>query len=344
MSEKSLNKETVERFLGQIKKGALDAEEVPIASVIGRVLFEDVAAVMDDPPYSKATVEGYLFLVSGTALSSPKRPMTFNVLGDIPDPSMSIELPSGKAVRVKKDSYMAIKRFIEGHYAVLKTSEVKGSEEVIHVTHLVEKHTNIILQGSIRKIGNIIFKKGYTLQARDIVTLAHQGIPKVKVSRLIRVAIFSTGMELIAPGTPYRIGYNYDCNAYTLSAMVERSGGQPLFQGIMPNDLLPFIKTLAEVVKTVDMVVLSGATVALGGNFTSDLIKGASSYQITNPAAILEAHRRAMVETGIRPTFLGIVATKPVICLAGEKEHIVEGFEEFVAPTMAYLLGKQNNL
>jgi len=340
MSGKNTNKESIDRLIALIKKGPYDTEEVSIPSAVGRVLSEDVSAVMDDPPYSKATTAGYLLLVHGTALASPKRPMTFNLLGDIPDPTMAIELPEGKTVAVQKDSYMAIKRFMEGHYAVVKESSVEVTGKLIGVTHLIEKHENIVLQGYIRKVGNTIFKKGHSLQVADIVTLAHQGIPKVKVSRPIKVAIFSTGKELIALGTPYKIGSKYDCNAYCLSAMIEKTGGTPLFQGILQNDLLPFIKILVEAIASVDMVVISGATTALEGNFTSDLIKGASSYGVTNPAAILEAHRRAAIETGIKPIFLGMVATKPVICLHGNEEQIVEGFETFVAPVISHLLGR----
>ena len=340
MSGKIVHRETIERFLGNIEKGPHASEEVLISNAIGRVLSAEVSAIMDDPPYSKSTAEGYLLLTSGTALASPKRPMTFESLGDIPSPSMAIELPLGKTVQVKKDSYMAIKRFMEGHYAVIKGTEVKLSGKILEVTRFIEKFENIVLQGSIRKVGNTIFKKGYKLSAPDIVTLAHQGILKVNVSCRPKVAIFSTGKELIPPGTPYVIGSMYDCNASCLSAMIEMSGGVPLFQGIMANDLMPFIKKLVEVNEKADMVVLSGATLALDGNFMSDLIKGASSYQTTNPAAILEAHRHAMIETAIKPVFLGIVAKNPIICLSGDPEQIVEGFGEFVAPIMTHLLGE----
>jgi molybdopterin biosynthesis enzyme len=344
MAVKNIQKETIQRFLGQIEKGPRAPEEVFITSGIGRVLFADVSAIIDDPPYSNSTAEGYLLLASGTALASPKRPMLFESLGDIPIPSMAIELPLGKTLKVKRDSYMAIKRFMEGHYAVIKDTEATFSGKTLEVTRLVEKFENIILQGSVRKVGNTIFKKGYKLTAGDIITLAHQGILKVTVSRKPTVALFSTGRELIAPATPYTIGSKYDCNSYCLSAMIEKNGGNPLFQGIMPNDLLPFIKKLVEVAGQADMVVLSGATVALDGNFMSGLIKGACSHGVTNPAAILEAHRRSMLETAIKPNFLGIVATKPIICLAGNPDKILEGFEDFVAPVLSHLLGEQNNL
>lgn len=339
---KVAKKEALECLLDRIEKGPRESEEVAIVSAIGRVLSEDLAAVADDPPYSKSTVSGYLLLASGTALASFKRPMTFDLVGDIPDPSMAIELPLGKTVKVEIDSYMAIKRFMEGHYAVLKETEVERSDEVIHVIRRVEKHENIILQGSVRKVGNIIFRKRRTLNASDILVLAHQGILKVKVSRPPKVAVFSTGKELIAPGTTYKIGSKYDCNASCLSAMISKSGGLPLFYGIMPNDLLPFIKKIVEVVGKVDMVVLSGATRALGGYFMSDLIKGVSAYQMTNPVATLEAHRQAIISESfnIKPTLLGVIAMKPVICLSGEPEDIVDGFEAFVAPVLSHLLGE----
>jgi putative molybdopterin biosynthesis protein len=341
MANKNINKETLTRFLGQIEKGPRESEEIPISTAIGRVLSNEVSAAMDDPPYSNSTVDGYLLLTYGTAMASPKRPMVFESLGDIPVPSMAIELPAGKTVKVRRDSYMAIKRFLEGHYAVIKESEARFSEKTktVEVTRLVEKFENIVLQGSVRKVGNTIFKKGYRLTDQDIITLAHQGISKVTVSSRPKVAIFSTGKELIAQGIPYIIGSKYDCNSYCLSAMVEKSFGLPLNQGIMQNDLLPFMKKLVETALIADVIVMTGATRAINGNFMSDLIKGASSYQVTDPAAVLEAHRRAMLETGIKPIFLGVVSTKPVICLSGEPEKIVEEFDAFVAPVLTHLSG-----
>ena len=263
MSGRIPNKEAVGHLLDLIEKPPCESETAPIVNAILRVLSEDAVAIIDDPPYSKSLVNGYLFLSSGSALASFNRPKTFDILGDIPDPSMSIELPLGKTVRVKEDSYMAIKRFMEGHYTVLKESEAEESGGVIQVTRFVDKYENISLQGSIRKIGNIIFRKGHRLQAKDIVTLADQGIIKMKVTRPPKVAIFSTGKELILPGTTYKVGSKYDSNASCLSALISQSGGLPEFYGIMPNDLLLLIKKMAEVIAKVDMVVLSGATHAL---------------------------------------------------------------------------------
>ena len=114
--------EALNALLARIPKGPHAAEYIPIQKAVGRVLFEEVVAVMDDPPYSKSCADGYILLPSGTALASPKRPLTFEVQGDIPPPSSMTELPFGKALRVKNGSYMSIRRFLEAHYAVLKAS------------------------------------------------------------------------------------------------------------------------------------------------------------------------------------------------------------------------------
>ncbi len=319
-----------------------EAEDVLIEKALKRVLFEDVVVAMDDPPYSKATVDGYVILASGTALASSKRPMVFDIQGDIPPPWSSMELPLGKALIVKNGSYMAIKRFFEGHYAVLKGSEANDISGKIYLTRRVEKHENISVQGAIRRIGNIIFKKGHRIRPKDIFTLASQGILKIKVTRMPKVAIFSTGDELLPPTAPYKIGYKYDCNSHGLAAMVEETGGLPVPCGVMPDLLSPFIKKLVQTTEGVDMVLISGGTAAAKRKFTVDLVTGAGAMGLTDPVEIAHALKQIIVAAeSIRPTVLGIVEKKPVICLAGQPEEAARGFRLFVRPTLLHLLGEE---
>ena len=258
------DQEILDAFLTFFPRGPREIEEIPIANAIGHVAYSDIEAILDDPPYSKAVADGYLLLASGTALASPKRPMTFELIGDIPAPSMAIELPPGKAVRVKNGSYMAIKRFLESHFAVVKAADAQESKNIVSISRLVDRHENIVLQGSIRKVGNTILAKGHQLQFRDIFTLAKQGIQKIKVVKVVKrpnVAIFSTGAEILPAGTPYKIGCKYDCNLHGLSGMVTAVGGVPIPLGIVPTDLTLFAKKLVEAHAQSELIIFSGAAV-----------------------------------------------------------------------------------
>jgi molybdopterin molybdotransferase len=334
--------ELLKHFLAFLEKGPKEIEEILIANAVGRSVSPDVEAVMDDPPYSKSTADGYLLLSSGTAMASPKRPMTFESLGDIPAPSMAIELPPGKSVRVKNGSYMAIKRFLESHFAVVKEGDAHEADQMVYVTRLIEKHENIVLQGSVRKMGNTIFQKGHRLEAGDIAILGRQGIVKVKVAKPPKVAVISTGAELISAGTPYKIGCKYDANAALLSAMITTVGGLPISFGIVPNDTALLAKKLVEAASQAEMIVLSGAIYSGGGNWRSAVFRVAEGQQLPGlKVTSLDAAKKPVVsEVNIEPTLIGMIAKKMVICLPGEQESLVEGFQKFAAPMIARLLGE----
>ncbi len=331
------NQDAIKKLWAHIEIKPLEAETVLIENAVSRVLAEEVCAAMDNPPYSKSEVDGYVLLVSYTAMASPRHPLTFNVEGEIPPPSQSVELPDGKARKVKKGGYMAIKRFLEGHYAVVAESEAIERSSQISIYRRIPKHENISVQGSICRMGKVLFPKGYRIRSRDVFMLASQGIVSVQVSKPPRVAIFSIGNELLPPTQPYKIGYKYDCNSSGLSAMVEEIGGCPHVHGVFPNKLGPLAKKLVETIKEVDMILLSGG----GGGFSVDLMNGAGIVGKTETDEIVEAMKWSIVASDtIHPNVLGIIGQKPVICLAGDPTQAGRGFRVLARPVISRLLGE----
>jgi molybdopterin biosynthesis enzyme len=343
-SKKTAEKGENKSFIGLpevLPKAMVTGEDIPVEQALNRVLAEEVKAVVDDPPYSRANADGYLLLSTGTALASKKRPLTFEVVGEIPPPSHSVELPFGRALRVKNGSYLAVNRFLEGHYAVMKESESTEIDSKIYVIRLINKHENIGVQGSIRQIGNLMFSKGHRLLANDIFTLADQRIATVKVAIRPKVAILSLGEDLIPMGGPYKIGYRYDSISVGLSAMVTALGGIPILCGIMPPTRAPLTKKLIEIMEEADMAILSGTVISLQREFAIDLILGACADGVTDPVEIAHIQKKAIFsEEMIRPTVIGIVKKKPVLCIAGEIADALSCMRQFGWPTISHLLGE----
>jgi len=336
-------KEALKSLLAHLPFGKTQTEEVYLEEAVGRVLAEEVAAIMDDPPYSQATADGYVMLASGTALASLRRPITFEVQGDIPPVSSAAELSEGRALRVKNGGYMSIKRFLEGHYAVLKESETKEISGTVSVARRIEKHENISVQGTFLKTGNTIFGKGYRIHSRDIATLAGQGVLKVVVAVPKKVALFSIGDDLLSPTKPYKIGYKYDGISYGLAAMIKAAGGLPDFRGIVPCQLTPFARKLSQAIseKEVDIVVMSGGTSAEGRPFTVDVVNGAGIVGLSDTEAIVESMKCVVVAADkISPNVLAVIGKKPVISISGQKEDAAQGFRTFVRPVISHLLGE----
>ncbi len=317
----------LDQFLAVVPQAASGMEKVPLSSARGRVLAADLTATLDDPPYSRSIMEGYVLSAAEAATASAERPVNFQVIGEIPVGSSEAKgLGKGKAMRVTTGSFIPA-----GDFAVVKQWEVTREGDQIRLTRPLGKNENIETQGSERKKGSLLLAKGHRIAPADIFLLASQGILEVSVAKRPRVAIFSSGNEVIPPTEPFRIGAIWDCNSYGLSALVEEAGGVPLFKGIIKDDFDLFAKRLKEVLAEVEMVVISGGTAIGGRDFTVDLVNAAGA-----PGEVVKG---VPMRSG-KPLVLGAAGNKPIVCVAGHPPEAARGFNLFGRPALARLLGE----
>ncbi len=317
----------LESFLAVVPQGASGAEKVSLSSARGRILAADVTAVVDDPPYFRSIMEGYVLSASEAAAASAERPVTLPVAGEIPVGSGEANgLGPGKAMRVTTGSFIPA-----GDFAVVKQWEVAQEGNQIRLTRPLGKNENIETQGCDRKRGSLLFAKGHRITPADIFLLAGQGILEVSVAKRPRVAIFSSGNEVIPPTEPFRIGAIWDCNSYGLSALVEEAGGAPLFKGIIQDDFDLFVKRLKEALAEAEMVIISGGTAIGGRDFTVDLVNAAGA-----PGAVVKG---VPMRSG-KPLVLGAAGSKPIVCVAGHPPEAARGFNLFGRPALGRLLGE----
>jgi len=317
----------LDSFLAVVPQGPLGAEKVPLASARGRILAADVTAAIDDPPYSRSIMEGYVLSASDAAAASAERPVALQVVGEIPVGSGEAKgLGPGKAMRVTTGSFIP-----PGDFAVVKQWEAAQEGEKIRLTRPLGRNENIEAQGCDRKRGSLLFAKGHRITPADIFVLAGQGILEVSVAKRPRVAIFSSGNEVIPPTEPFRVGAIWDCNSYGLAALVEEAGGTPLFKGIIQDDFDLFVKRLKEALAEVEMVVISGGTAIGGRDFTVDLVNAAGA-----PGAVVKG---VPMRSG-KPLVLGAAGSKPIVCVAGHPPEAARGFNLFGRPALGRLLGE----
>lgn len=317
----------LESFLAVVPQGVSGAEKVPLSSARGRILAADVTAGVDDPPYSRSIMEGYVLVASEAAAASAERPVTLNVVGEIPVGAGEAKgLGPGKAMRVTTGSYIPT-----GDFAVVKQWDVTQEGDRIRLTRPLAQNENIETQGCDRKKGGLLFAKGRRITPADIFLLAGQGILEVSVAKRPRVAIFSSGNEVIPPTEPFRAGAIWDCNSFGLSALVEEAGGTPLFKGIIKDDFDLFAKRLKEALAEAEMVVISGGTAIGGRDFTVDLVNAAGA-----PGAVVKG---VPMRSG-KPLVLGAAGSKPIVCVAGHPPEAARGFNLFGRPALGRLLGE----
>ncbi|HIE65996.1 MAG: molybdopterin molybdotransferase MoeA [Nitrospira sp.] len=314
-------------FLSKAGKGPLGIEKISILSASGRILAEDIVAEMDDPPYARSIMEGYLVSPLDISDASKEKPVSLGIAGDIPVGSgEAVGLGPGKAFSVTTGSYIP-----SGEYSVIKKWDVQGRGDQIVIDKPTTKGENIEAEGSERKKGDALFSKGTRILGEDIFLLASQGVLEVKVANAPRVAIFSSGNEVIPPTAPFRKGAIWDCNSYGLSALIRDAGGVPVFKGIIKDDFDLFREKVKEAFKEVDMVVISGGTAVDGRDFTADLLNA-----LEPPGTLVNG---IPMRSG-KPIVLGVSGVVPIVCVAGHPPEAARGFNLFGRPMMAHLMGE----
>jgi len=319
---------TRQRFLSEISLGGIAAETISLLASRGRILAADLVAAIDDPPYCRAIVEGFVVCMSDLSAVSESSPLELEISGEIVVGQGDAKgLEQGKTLSVTTGSYIPC-----GDYAVLRAWDVEKKGDRIILRKGAKKGDNIEIQGEIRTKGSLLLKKGQQISSKDIFLLASQGITELSVSCRPRVALFSSGNEVIPPTLPSKMGAIWDCNQYGLSSLIEEAGGIPLFKGIVKDDFELFKAELKEALDTADMVVISGGTVAENRDFTADLLDA-----VGPPGALVKG---IPMRSG-KPIVLGLAGVKPIVCVAGHPLEAARGFTLFGEPAMACLMGKE---
>jgi putative molybdopterin biosynthesis protein len=209
----------------------------------------------------------------------------------------------------------------------------KGETVLVHRS--VTQDENIMKAGSDIHGGEIILKKGTVLSPHEIGVLAAVGIDKVDVFKQPKVAIISTGAEVVEPGKSLPEGKIYDINAYALSAAVEESGCQPINIGIVQDETEQMKSALTNALEMADVVMTSGG-VSAG---PTDII----------PKVLDTLGKPGVIVYGIairpgKPVTMAIINGKPVFSLPGHPASALLIFHLFVRPIIVKMTGKSEEL
>ncbi|HJW21329.1 MAG TPA: molybdopterin biosynthesis protein, partial [Candidatus Limnocylindrales bacterium] len=177
--------------------------------------------------------------------------------------------------------------------------------------------------------GELVLRQGTVLTARETGLLAAIGRAEVEVLRRPRVAILSTGDEVIAPGTPSRPASVYDANATLLADAVRELGGEPVPLGLVGDDEAALEAALERGLVSADVVLLSGGTSKGGGDLSYRTLGRRSPGIVVHGVALKPG----------KPICLGAAGTTPVAILPGFPTSAIFTFHEFVAPVLRRMAG-----
>jgi putative molybdopterin biosynthesis protein len=189
---------------------------------------------------------------------------------------------------------------------------------------------NISFAGSDMALGEVVVRKRTQIGSREIAMLAACGIDRVQVFRKPRVGVFSTGDELILPGSKLKPAAIYDSNGPIVAASVIENGGEAISYGIVSDDADAIESTLRTALTECDMVVLSGGTSKGAGDLTADIVA-----RLGKPGII--AHGVAL-KPG-KPLCLAVVDCKAIVVLPGFPTSAMFTFHDFIVPVLRRMSG-----
>jgi molybdopterin molybdotransferase len=325
--ERMLSVDEARAAIAELVAAPLADEWQPLAALHGRVLAEGLVSPIDVPQNTNAAMDGI-------ALAWPlaaERPEAWRLVGEVlAGQRRETPLAAGECVRITTGAPLP-----PGADTVVMREQLEGQGDRVRVQH----PESVQLGQHVRRAGEDIARgatalaAGTRLGAAELGLLASLGLPGARVHRRPRVALFSTGDEVTAPGEPLPPAGIFDANRFTLRGLITEQGGEVRDLGILPDDRDALVAALSDAATDADLVITSGG-VSVG---EADRVR----------AALAEVGELGFWKIAIRPGRplacgrLGRRGT-PFFGLPGNPVAAMVTFLQFVAPLLGRLQGRRD--
>ena len=241
----------MERMIAERVQPVTETESVPLAAARGRVLAGGVIAPIDLPPFDNSAVDGYAVRHRDLAAQSETR---LTIGGRLTAGSaMAGPIDTGQAIRIFTGAPMPA-----GADTVFMQEDVRAEGDAVIVPAGLKAGANRRLAGEDVRQGSVVLPAGRRLAVQDVTLAAAVGLTKLEVRRRVRVALFSTGDEIVEPGKPRPAAALYDANRTLLDGMLDRLGASVTDLGILKDDAAALEKAIATASRDHDLVLTSG--------------------------------------------------------------------------------------
>jgi len=305
-------------FFKALKPKRLNPEPVPIENALGRVAAEDIVARTDLPQLDRSAVDGYAVIAKDTFEASQFKPKTLRL-------TQKDRLYQAQAKQVWTGNPLP-----KGANAVIMLEHTRAVRNKIEIVGSVTPAGNVSKKGEDVKKGEVVVEAGTRLQPHHLGLLAALGITEVNVTRKPRIAIISTGNELVELGGKPSRDQIINSNRFLISGLCEELVTEPMYLGVVRDDEKEIRTKIIEGLKRADAVITTGGT-SVGA---ADLV----------PLVVNKLGTPGIVVHGVAmrpgtPTALGLLEGKPVFVLSGYPVAATIGFEVFARPVILKLLG-----
>ncbi|UIJ73196.1 molybdopterin biosynthesis protein [Aurantimonas sp. HBX-1] len=321
--------EAVSRFEAALFPRREETVLRPLASALGAALAEDVVAPVDVPPFDRANVDGFAVRSADLAGAGESVPATLTLNGEtiacgtqplLPvRPGTATPIATGGPVPRGADAIVMVEHTQPGEAA-----------ELIEIRRAASPGQFVSHAGSDIARGEVLLRAGTLIGSRETGMLAACGISTVPGVRRPRVAILSTGDELVPPGEALRPAAIYDVNGAIVAAAVAENGGEPNFLGAFPDDETTLETAMRDALASHDMLILSGGTSKGAGDVSHRIVPRLGSPGILAHGVALKPGK---------PLCLAVCDGKPVVILPGFPTSAMFTFHDMIAPVLRRMAG-----
>ncbi len=306
-----------------------DCEDIPLSQARGRILAATLPSPLDFPHWDNSAMDGYAVRFEDVQTATAATPVTLTVIEEIPagKPPQQRVGP-GQSARILTGSMVP-----DGADTIVIQEDTRRLGDQVQILATPNPQAFVRHRASFHRAGEPLLPAGTVLHAPEIAVLAAAQCPQVPVYRRPRVAILSTGDELVTPDRPLQPGQIVDSNQYALAALVQQAGAEAISLGIVPDTPEALKGAIAAAIAQADMVLSSGG-VSVGDYDYVDRV-------LTELGATL--HIRAVaVKPGKPLTVATFAQPSPTLYfgLPGNPVSALVSFWRFVEPALRKLSGR----
>jgi len=323
------NVATTERVLEIIQSfGPLEVETVVLNDALDRVLAETVASPEDLPPFPRSTVDGFAVRARDTFGGSEQMPALLRIAGDIGmAEEAKFELEPGEAARIPTGGMLP-----KGADAVVMVEYSHALDaQTVEISKSLTPWENVIQPGEDVALGQVVIEKGTVLRAQELGLLSGLGVQSIPVFRRPRVAILSTGDELVSPGETPGAGQVRDINSVTMAALSRRAGARVFNLGLVRDDFEVLRSKTTEGLDLADMLLVSGGSSVGARDFTLPVFRSLPDSEILVHGVSISPGK---------PTILARTGAKSVWGIPGHVASAIVVFIVFIRPMLNVLSGR----
>ncbi|MET4389195.1 putative molybdopterin biosynthesis protein [Bradyrhizobium sp. F1.4.3] len=316
------------RFEAALFPRTIPNERRRLADALGAALAEDVTAPIDVPPFDRSNVDGFAVRSADLATAGEGTPARLALNGETIHcgTAPKLQVVAGTATPIATGGPLP-----RGADAAIMVEHTQpAGSDAIDVRRAVSPGQFVSYAGSDIARGEALLRAGTIIGSREIGMLAACGIAEVTVARKPRVAVISTGDELVQPGEVLAPAAIYDTNGAIVAAAIDENGGEASFLGAIPDDEAKLESAMRRALADADMLVLSGGTSKGAGDLSHRIIG-----RLGTPGII--AHGVAL-KPG-KPLCLAVCDGKPVVILPGFPTSAMFTFHDMIVPVLRKMAG-----